>query len=124
MSQMCSHCDHPTQSSPAKQVSDSTVHWQVAEDRFWPVHEALVRQYRNANLGPETHASYLRLKALKRLWDVDAVLGALQELTPATLQVGSCHEETDRTIRPVVSVFEARGSTVRSRGWGGCWDLA
>ena len=52
------------------------------------MHEALVRQYANANLAPERHANYLRLSALKRFWAVDEVLAALQTLTPATLQVG------------------------------------
>lgn len=53
------------------------------------MHEALVLQYANANLTPERHAGYLRLRALKRFWDVDAVLHALKQLTAGGLQVAA-----------------------------------
>lgn len=61
--------------------------WQVSEERFWPVHEAMVRQLKNANLQPERQATYLRLQAIKHFWDNDSVLAALLALTPASLQV-------------------------------------
>ena len=60
---------------------------QVEPDRFGPVHEALVRKYSNANMDPGRHATYLRLRALKHQWDVDAVLQQLQTLTLESLQV-------------------------------------
>ena len=49
--------------------------------------EALVQKYQNANMSPDRHASYLRLRALKQMWRMEDVLAELQALTPANVQV-------------------------------------
>ena len=44
-------------------------------ESFARVKEALVRQYKNANMDPGRHAGYLRLRFLKSVfWPVEAVL--------------------------------------------------
>lgn len=49
-----------------------------------------MQKYQNANMSPERHASYLRLRALKqRMWRMEDVLAELQALTPASVQVRS-----------------------------------
>ncbi|CAL8470131.1 g9673 [Coccomyxa elongata] len=53
---------------------------------FDRIREALVRKYENANMKPDRHASYLRLRALKHLWHVDDILLELKALTPAAVQ--------------------------------------
>ena len=59
--------------------------------------EALVQKYQNANMSPERHASYLRLRALKqRMWRMEDVLTELQALTPASVQVRSDEEWLER----------------------------
>jgi hypothetical protein len=50
------------------------------------VREVLVRKFRNANMAPSRHASYLRLRCLKATWPVEAVLAELEALTPPALQ--------------------------------------
>jgi len=45
-----------------------------------------VRKFRNANMAPSRHASYLRLRCLKATWPVEAVLAELEALTPPALQ--------------------------------------
>ena len=57
---------------------------------FVRTREALVQKYQNANMSPERHASYLRLRAFKqRMWRMEDVLAELQALTPASVQVRS-----------------------------------
>ena len=46
-----------------------------------------MRKYRNANMSPSKHAAYLRLRCLKATWPVEAVLAALEALTPDALRV-------------------------------------
>ncbi|KAK9797401.1 hypothetical protein WJX73_004607 [Symbiochloris irregularis] len=60
--------------------------FQVCEERFKAVHEALVLQYRNACISPDRHAAYLRLRSLKRMWSTESVLAAMEGLTPSKLQ--------------------------------------
>ena len=62
---------------------------QVDASRFGRVREALARRYANANMSPGKHAAYLRLRALKHVWDVDAALAELNRLTPAAVQARS-----------------------------------
>jgi secreted Zn-dependent insulinase-like peptidase len=52
---------------------------------FTRVIEGLARKYRNANMKPDRHATFLRLAALKRVWAPEAVLAELEALTPAAL---------------------------------------
>lgn len=65
---------------------------QVDEGSFVRNREALVQKYQNANMSPDRHASYLRLRALKRMWRMEDVLSELQALTPAAVQVRCCCE--------------------------------
>ena len=60
---------------------------QVDEGSFVRNKEALVQKYQNANMSPDRHASYLRLRALKQMWRMEDVLAELQALTPAGVQV-------------------------------------
>lgn len=46
-----------------------------------------MRKYRNANLNVGQHATYLRLRALKHIWDVDAVRAELEALDELSVQV-------------------------------------
>ena len=68
-------------------------------DAFTRVIEGLARKYRNANMRPDRHATFLRLAALKRVWSPEAVLAELEALTPATLAaalpplLADCHVE-------------------------------
>jgi hypothetical protein len=58
-----------------------------ADEDFARVKEALVRAYANSKTKPAKHASYLRLRALRqRLWEADAVRGALEGLTPGAVR--------------------------------------
>ena len=57
------------------------------ETRFTRVREVLVRKYRNANMSPGRHASYLRLRCLKATWAVEAVQAELEALTPDAVRV-------------------------------------
>lgn len=59
---------------------------QADSSSFDRVREALARKYQNANMRPDKHASYLRLRTLKHLWHVDDILLELKSLTPAALQ--------------------------------------
>ena len=49
-------------------------------DNFSRVKEALVRKYQNANLNVQAHATYLRLRCLKQIWDCEEILASLKEL--------------------------------------------
>lgn len=60
---------------------------QVDADNFSRVKEALVRKYQNANLNVQGHATYLRLRCLKQIWDCKEILASLQELQPEEVQV-------------------------------------
>ncbi|KAK9915769.1 hypothetical protein WJX75_003936 [Coccomyxa subellipsoidea] len=53
---------------------------------FDRIREGLARKYQNANMKPDRHASYLRLRALKHLWHVDDILLELKSLSPASVQ--------------------------------------
>lgn len=59
---------------------------QVDPGSFVRNKEALVQKYQNANMSPDRHASYLRLRALKQMWRMEDVLAELQALTPASVQ--------------------------------------
>ena len=59
---------------------------QADPQSFDRIREALVRKYENANMKPDRHASYLRLRALKHLWHVDDIHLELKALTPAAVQ--------------------------------------
>ena len=73
-------CDAP--------VLDQALLWvQVDEGSFVRNKEALVQKYQNANMSPDRHVSYLRLRALKQMWRMEDVLAELQALTPASVQV-------------------------------------
>jgi hypothetical protein len=62
---------------------------QVQAGAFARVHEALLRKYRNVNIRPEQHATYLRLYAVRAaMWHAEAVLGELTTLTLADVEVG------------------------------------
>ncbi|KAG9445281.1 hypothetical protein H6P81_016621 [Aristolochia fimbriata] len=51
-------------------------------DRFKVIKEDMERSYRNANLKPLAHATYLRLQALRqKFWDVDDKLSCLSDLS-------------------------------------------
>ena len=46
-----------------------------------------MRRYKNANMKPDKHATYLRISAIKQqIWPVEAVQEHLETLTPAELQ--------------------------------------
>ena len=63
---------------------------QVDAGSFARNKEVLVQKYRNANMAPDRHASYLRLRALKqRMWRLEDVLSELQALTPQSIQARS-----------------------------------
>lgn len=64
---------------------------QVDEGSFVRNKEALVQKYQNANMSPDRHASYLRLRALKQMWRMEDVLSELQASTPASVQVYCSH---------------------------------
>ena len=72
----------------AKKVKHSVM--QADPQTFDRIREGLARKYQNANMKPDRHASYLRLRALKHLWHVDDILLELNSLTPAAVQA-SCH---------------------------------
>ena len=55
-----------------------------------------MQKYQNANMSPDRHASYLRLRALKQMWRMEDVLAQLQALTPAYVQV--CPTDPSRTL--------------------------
>lgn len=55
-------------------------------ESFARVREVLLRKYRNANMAPPRHATYLRMRCLKATWPVEAVLAELEALTPPALQ--------------------------------------
>ncbi|KAG2540963.1 nardilysin-like isoform X1 [Panicum virgatum] len=51
-------------------------------DRFEVIKEDLERAYKNTNMKPMSHSSYLRLQVLREIfWDVDEKLGILMKLT-------------------------------------------
>ena len=60
---------------------------QVDVENFGRVKEVLVRKYQNANLNVQAHATYLRLRCLKQIWDCEEVLSALKELQLKDVQV-------------------------------------
>ena len=62
---------------------------QADPQSFDRIREGLARKYQNANMKPDRHASYLRLRALKHLWHVDDILLELKSLSPASVQA-SC----------------------------------
>jgi len=68
-------------------------------DAFTRVIEGLARKYRNANMKPDGHATFLRLAALKKMWAPEAVLAELEALSPASLAaalpalLSDCHVE-------------------------------
>ncbi len=62
---------------------------QADPQSFDRIREVLARKYQNANMKPDRHASYLRLRALKHLWHVDNILLELKLLTPAAVQACS-----------------------------------
>ena len=46
-----------------------------------------MRRYKNANMKPDKHATYLRISAIKQqMWPVEAVQEHLESITPAELQ--------------------------------------
>ena len=54
---------------------------------FERVREGLLRRYKNANMKPDKHATYLRIYTIKeKLWPVEAVQAQLEVLTPSDLQ--------------------------------------
>jgi nardilysin len=51
-------------------------------DRFEVIKEDMERAYKNTNMKPMSHSSYLRLQVLREIfWDVDEKLGILMNLT-------------------------------------------
>lgn len=59
--------------------------------RFERLREGLLRRYKNANMKPDKHATYLRIYAIKKtLWPVEAVQEQIEAVTPADLQ-GDAH---------------------------------
>ena len=64
---------------------------QVDAGSFARNREVLVQKYQNANMQPDRHASYLRLRALEqRMWRIEDVLSELRALTPQSVQARSC----------------------------------
>ena len=58
---------------------------------FERLREGLLRRYKNANMKPDKHATYLRIYAIKKtLWPVEAVQEQIEAVTPADLQ-GNSH---------------------------------
>ena len=49
--------------------------------------EAQILKYQNANLRVQGHATYLRMRCMKHMWDYDAVLAELTKLTLTDIQV-------------------------------------
>lgn len=75
-----------TLTSPYWLVADCGGWLQVPKEHFGHVKEALVRKYGNANLNVDRHATYLRLRSLKHVWDVEDVRIALEKLQPSDVQ--------------------------------------
>lgn len=63
---------------------------QVDNKNFLRVKEALSKKLQNANLSVDEYATYLRLRCLKQIWDVDDVLIHLERLQPQDVQVRIC----------------------------------
>lgn len=61
--------------------------------------EALIRKYQNANLSVQAHATYLRLRCLKQIWDCEEVLGSLKELQASEVQVNSLHRKSSAAFQ-------------------------
>lgn len=54
---------------------------------FERVQEGLLRRYKNANMKPDKHATYLRIYTIKeKLWPVEAVQAEVEALKPSDLQ--------------------------------------
>ncbi|XP_068634694.1 nardilysin-like [Aristolochia californica] len=64
------------------QILNISKSFSPSADRFKVIKEDMERSYRNANMKPLTHATYLRLQALRqKFWDVDDKLSCLRDLT-------------------------------------------
>jgi len=58
------------------------------DDDFGRVHESLLRAYRNANVKPMKHATYLRLRLLKAaLWEIEDIQRELETVTAADVRL-------------------------------------
>jgi len=78
---------HPTPPPPPHPIVKLQYSSQVDEGSFERVKEALVRKYENANLNVDRHATYLRLRCLKQIWEVSDTLAEIKALQPQDIQV-------------------------------------
>lgn len=70
---------------------------------FERVREGLLRRYKNANMKPDKHATYLRIYTIKeKLWPVEAVQAQIEALKPSDLQ--GDHAYCHVTVRTSVAV--------------------
>ena len=88
-----------------KTVLAKTAEAEVKDDRFEVMREELSRAYRNANMRPLGHASYLRLYCLRQAThDVEQVPALLEALTPADVRAFAAGEyRTDARVEALVT---------------------